>query len=35
MVAIKLAAVLFVIIVGAFLVNPENWKPFAPYGCRG
>ncbi len=36
MVAIKVAAVLFVIGVGAFLVNPENWtRNFAPYGWTG
>jgi APA family basic amino acid/polyamine antiporter len=35
MVAIKVAAVLFVIAVGAFFINPENWKPFAPYGWTG
>ena len=35
MVAVKLAAVLFVILVGAFFINPENWKPFAPYGWGG
>ena len=35
MVAVKLAAVLFVIMVGAFFFNPENWKPFAPYGWGG
>ncbi len=35
MVMIKLAAVLFVIGVGAFLVNTENWHPFAPYGWTG
>ena len=36
MVGIKLAAVLFVILVGAFFVNPENWtKDFAPYGWTG
>jgi len=36
MVAIKLAAVLFVILVGAFYVNPENWtRDFAPYGWTG
>lgn len=34
-VAIKLAIVLFVIAVGAFYVNPANWKPFAPYGMTG
>jgi APA family basic amino acid/polyamine antiporter len=35
MVLIKVTAVLFVILVGAFYVNPENWQPFAPYGWTG
>jgi APA family basic amino acid/polyamine antiporter len=35
MVAIKVAAVLFVILVGAFFINPANWEPFAPYGWTG
>jgi APA family basic amino acid/polyamine antiporter len=35
MVGLKLAAVLFVIFVGAFYVNPDNWTPFAPYGWTG
>jgi basic amino acid/polyamine antiporter, APA family len=35
MVAVKVAAVLFVIGVGAFYINPENWHPFAPYGWTG
>jgi basic amino acid/polyamine antiporter, APA family len=35
MVGIKLAAVLFVIIVGAFYFNSANWEPFAPYGWGG
>jgi APA family basic amino acid/polyamine antiporter len=35
MVAIKLAAVLFVIGAGLFYVNAENWHPFAPYGWTG
>ncbi|MCM3878171.1 MAG: amino acid permease [Thermoanaerobaculia bacterium] len=35
MVMIKLAAVLFVIGVGAFLVDKSNWHPFAPYGWTG
>jgi APA family basic amino acid/polyamine antiporter len=35
MVFIKVAAVLFVILVGAFYVNPDNWTPFAPYGWAG
>ena len=44
MVGLKLAAVLFVILVGAFFINPENWTAvhpttgrggFAPYGWGG
>jgi APA family basic amino acid/polyamine antiporter len=35
MVAIKLAVVFFVIGVGAFYVDPANWKPFAPFGFAG
>jgi APA family basic amino acid/polyamine antiporter len=35
MVIIKVTIVFFVIIVGAFYVNPENWHPFAPYGLTG
>ncbi len=35
MVAIKLAVVLLVIGLGSFYVNPENWKPFAPFGLSG
>ncbi|MDR0843013.1 MAG: amino acid permease [Acidobacteriota bacterium] len=35
MVAVKLAVVLFVIVAGIFYINPENWKPFAPYGYAG
>ena len=35
MVVLKLAAVLFVIMVGAFYVNPDNWHPFAPFGMSG
>src|SRR6267154_1379681 len=31
-VMLKLAIVFFVIGVGAFYVNPANWKPFAPFG---
>jgi APA family basic amino acid/polyamine antiporter len=34
-VIIKVAIVLFVIAVGSFYVNPENWRPFAPYGFGG
>jgi APA family basic amino acid/polyamine antiporter len=35
MVFLKVAAVLFVIFVGAFYVNPDNWTPFAPFGMTG
>jgi basic amino acid/polyamine antiporter, APA family len=35
MVIVKLVIVLFVIAVGAFMVNPKNWEPFAPYGYTG
>ncbi|HSL20524.1 MAG TPA: amino acid permease [Vicinamibacterales bacterium] len=35
MVAIKLAAVLFFIVVGGFYVKPANWSPFMPYGFPG
>jgi basic amino acid/polyamine antiporter, APA family len=35
MVAVKGAAILFFIAVGASWVEPENWTPFAPYGTSG
>ncbi len=35
LVGVKLAAVLFVIAVGAAFVDPANWRPFAPYGYAG
>jgi len=35
MVMVKLAAVLFVIGVGAFYIDPANWHPFTPYGWTG
>ncbi len=35
MVVIKVAIVLFVVVVGAHFVNPDNWRPFAPYGLTG
>jgi APA family basic amino acid/polyamine antiporter len=35
MVILKVAIVVFVIVVGAFYVNPANWHPFAPYGYSG
>jgi APA family basic amino acid/polyamine antiporter len=35
MVVVKLAIVLFVIVVGAFYVHPAHWHPFAPNGYLG
>ena len=35
MVAIKIGAILIFLIVGGALVNPGNWKPFAPSGFGG
>jgi APA family basic amino acid/polyamine antiporter len=35
MVAVKMAAILFFIIVGAGYVEPANWQPFMPYGFAG
>ncbi len=35
MVTVKVAIVLFVIGVGVFYVDPQNWRPFAPYGYSG
>ena len=35
MVALKLAVILLVIIVGAFFVNTTNWNPFLPNGFGG
>ena len=35
MVAVKLAAVLFVIGVGAFFIDSNNWSNFAPFGWGG
>jgi amino acid transporter len=36
MVMIKVAAVIFVILVGAFFINPHNWsRDYAPYGWTG
>src|SRR5439155_857263 len=34
-VILKVTIVLFVIVVGAFHVNPANWHPFAPFGLTG
>jgi APA family basic amino acid/polyamine antiporter len=35
MVVLKVAIVLFVIVVGVFYVDPANWQPFAPFGYGG
>lgn len=35
MVLLKLAILLFVVAVGSFYINPENWSPFAPNGFTG
>jgi len=35
MVILKVSVVLFVIVAGAFYVDPRNWHPFAPYGYLG
>jgi APA family basic amino acid/polyamine antiporter len=35
MVAIKLGAVVFVILVGMWFINTANWDDFAPYGWTG
>ena len=35
MVFVKVTAVLFVILVGAFYIDPANWMPFAPFGMTG
>ncbi len=35
MVMLKVATVIFVILVGAFYIDPSNWHPFAPYGLTG
>jgi APA family basic amino acid/polyamine antiporter len=35
MVFLKVTVVFFVILVGAFYIIPDNWRPFAPYGWSG
>lgn len=35
MVIIKLAVIFFVIVLGAYYVNPDNWTPFTPEGFGG
>lgn len=34
-VAVKVAVVLMFVAIGAFHVNPANWKPFLPFGWSG
>jgi APA family basic amino acid/polyamine antiporter len=34
-VMLKVAIVLFVIVVGAMYIDPANWVPFAPFGLTG
>jgi len=35
MVVIKVAVILIFIALAVWYVNPENWKPFAPFGFKG
>lgn len=35
MVGLKLAVIFFVIVLGAYYVNPDNWTPFTPTGIGG
>jgi len=35
MVAVKIGAILLFLVIGGMLVNPSNWKPFAPSGFAG
>src|SRR5919204_2997655 len=35
MVTVKIGAILIFLVVGGMLVNPENWRPFAPSGFGG
>ena len=35
MVIIKLAVIFFIIVLGAYYVNPDNWTPFTPNGVSG
>lgn len=35
MVILKLAVIFFVIVLGAFYINPDNWSPFTPEGFGG
>jgi APA family basic amino acid/polyamine antiporter len=35
MVGLKLLVIFFVIVLGAYYVNPDNWSPFMPTGISG
>ncbi|MBK6935776.1 MAG: amino acid permease [Chitinophagaceae bacterium] len=35
MVILKLAVIFFVIVLGAYYINPDNWSPFTPTGFTG
>ncbi len=35
MVLLKLSVIFFVIVLGAFYANPDNWSPFTPTGLGG
>jgi len=35
MVIVKLVVIFFVIVLGAYYVNPDNWTPFTPTGFSG
>src|SRR5215213_5847914 len=35
MVMLKLAVIFFVIVLGAYYINPDNWSPFTPTGFAG
>jgi APA family basic amino acid/polyamine antiporter len=35
MVVLKLIVIFFVIVLGAYYVNPDNWSPFTPTGFTG
>ncbi|MGH7796504.1 MAG: amino acid permease, partial [Candidatus Binatia bacterium] len=35
MVVVKLSVVLLIIAIGIFYIDPQNWRPFAPYGYSG
>lgn len=35
LVIVKVAIIIFIIIIGAMYINPDNWSPFLPYGASG